>query len=161
LAPEPEDVHIEDIAHALSMLCRYSGMCRNYFSVAEHSVLMSYMVPQDYALEALLHDGAEAYVGDVIMPLKPLLPDFKKLERQNELAVRIRFRLPHEVSLPVRKADRDIVITEYETLMPAIPASVGWEWDGEKDPSVELKLWCPTIAEMKFLERYRVLTEGP
>lgn len=160
LDPSPDDVDIEDIAHALSMLCRYSGHVRHFYSVAEHSILMSYMIgPKDLALEALLHDAAEAYVGDLIMPIKPSLPDFQKLERLNELAVRIAFGLPHECSEAVKRADRDIVITEYETLMPPIPESVGWEWDGEKDPRVELKLWCPAIAEIKFLERYRQLTD--
>ena len=68
--PRPEDFKIEDIAHALSMLCRYNGQCQEFMSVGQHSVLMSYYVSKENALWALLHDASDAYMGDMIRPIK-------------------------------------------------------------------------------------------
>ena len=160
--PKPEDIRIADIAHALSMICRYGGHTRWFYSVAEHSVLVSRMVPQEYALEALLHDGAEAYVGDMTIPMKshPLMAEFKRIEQLNDLAMRIRFGLPHVESPIVKQADTDIRETEWATLMMPIPPEMGWTWTGTRNPLVRLELWSPTLAEHKFLERYRELTQG-
>lgn len=158
--PDPHDVCIEDVSHALSNLCRYTGMSRWFYSVAEHSVLVSYMVPPELALEGLLHDAAEAYCGDMALPLKKRLPDYAHLELINETAVRIHFGLPHAMNPIVKKADRDVVITEYECLFPPIPERLEWIWAGEKDPTVELKLWHPLEADVRFLRRYEELTKG-
>jgi hypothetical protein len=68
--PQPEQVCIEDIAWALSNLCRYTGHCRWFYSIAQHSVGASFIVPARFALEALLHDAAEAYITDLNAPLK-------------------------------------------------------------------------------------------
>lgn len=128
-------------------------------SVAEHSVLVSRMVPPAHALEALLHDAAEAYVGDMIIPLKQhgSLTEFKRIERMNELAMRIRFGLPHEETACVKQADAEIRGTEWPTLMMSIPGELEGQ-AGPPRPDVHLKLWCPTVAEDKFIERYRELT---
>ena len=157
--PNSKDVRLDDIAHALSMICRYGGHTRWFYSVAEHSVHVSHMVPPDLALEALLHDAAEAYVGDMIIPLKwsGKLDEFKRIEKLNDLAIRIRFVLPHEESPEVKKADTDIRETEWTTLMQPIPPEMVWKWPGVLDPSAHLKLWCPEVAEQKFLRRYREL----
>jgi len=157
--PKPEDIRIIDIAHALSMICRYGGHARWFYSVAEHCVHVSHMVSPEHALEALLHDAAEAYVGDMIIPLKShwSLTEFKRIEKMNDLAVRIRFGLPHEETPCVKAADTRIRETEWLTLMMPIPPEMVWEWPGDRDPTVHLKLWCPEIAEQKFLERYREL----
>lgn len=162
LAPKPEDVRIADIAHALSMICRYGGAVRWFYSVAEHSVHVSHMVPPEQALEALLHDASEAYCGDLITPIKcsGMLEEYRRMERRNDVAVRIRFGLPHEESVCVKKADTDIRETEWLTLMPPIPPEIRWEWPGELNPEVHLKLWCPSVAEDMFLDRFRQLMKG-
>lgn len=158
--PKPEDIRLADIAHALSMICRYGGHARWFYSVAEHSVHVSYLVPQAHALEALLHDAAEAYVGDMIIPLKRhgSMTEFHRIEKMNDLAMRIRFGLPHVESECVKDADTHIRGTEWATLMCPIPHSTGWTEPMVADPEVHLKLWRPTVAEDKFLERYRELT---
>jgi hypothetical protein len=70
LDPRPEDIDPVDIAHALSLICRYGGHSSRFYSVAEHCVLMSHAVAPEHALWALLHDATEAYLGDMIRPLK-------------------------------------------------------------------------------------------
>src|SRR5690349_6806238 len=89
LKPDPSVVHLEDIAHALSHLCRYTGHCNRFYSVAEHSVIVSLMVPPSepkLAMQGLLHDATEAYVNDLARPLKDLLPEYKEIEMRVWLA---------------------------------------------------------------------------
>jgi len=78
--PGPDDFDIRDVAHALSLLCRFNGHCRTFYSVAEHSVRVSRICPPAAALWGLLHDLGEAYVGDLPRPLKPLMPRFEEIE---------------------------------------------------------------------------------
>lgn len=68
--PDPALIDIEGIAHALSLLCRFNGHCTRFCSVAEHSVHVAREIDLDLAMEGLLHDAAEAYLGDVHSPLK-------------------------------------------------------------------------------------------
>lgn len=78
LNPRAEDVCIEDIAHALSMKCRYTGHCRQFYSVAQHSVIMTELSLSPHW--ALMHDAAEAYMPDVARPVKRLIPQLKDVE---------------------------------------------------------------------------------
>src|SRR5262249_3879894 len=87
--PHPDDVDIEDIAHGLSMVCRFGGQCREFYSVAQHSVLMANEMcrreaPPEMALWGLLHDAPEAYLGDMVRPLKRSMPNYKVLEHVTE-----------------------------------------------------------------------------
>lgn len=85
--PNPEQITLEDIAHHLSHICRFSGATREFYSVAQHSCLVAANVPAPLGVQALLHDAAEAYLGDVIWPLKQLLPEYKVLEKRMTRAV--------------------------------------------------------------------------
>lgn len=80
--PQPEDINIQDIAHALSQTCRYGGMCSEYYSVAQHSGHVSSQCTDkdDWKLWGLLHDAAEAYIGDMPKPFKPFMLNFDNLE---------------------------------------------------------------------------------
>ncbi len=119
LAPGACEIEISDIEHALSNICRFTGHSREFYSVAQHSVLVSLAVPREHAFAALMHDAAEAFVTDVSAPLKALLPDYKRLEKQVQAAVFARFGLPPGLPYCVKRADLVLLRTEQRDLMGA------------------------------------------
>lgn len=86
-------IELEDIAHALGMLCRFNGHIRRFYSVAQHSVVVSHLVEPELARAALMHDATEAYMGDMTAPLKRCIPTFRSLEDKLEVAIRAQFDL--------------------------------------------------------------------
>lgn len=151
LRPDPALIDINDIAHALSNLCRFTGHTREFYSVAEHSVRVSGLVPRELALEALLHDAAEAYVGDVSSPLKAQLHEYRNIEFSIDQAIRQRFGLPAKQSREVKHADLVMLATERFDLMPDTPET--WEILQDVAPSgLRVSPVSPTIARRWFLE---------
>lgn len=73
LHPTEDMIDIRDIAAALSKICRFGGHSKHFYSVAQHCVMVAAMAPENIKCEALLHDASEAYLGDVIKPLKVIL----------------------------------------------------------------------------------------
>lgn len=112
-----EAVHVRDIAHALSHVCRFVGHTRVFWSVAQHSLLTSYLVPNPFALEALLHDASEAYCQDIPTPLKALLPDYMAIEDSVDRLVREVFNLPPSKSPEVKRADMMALAMEMDAFM--------------------------------------------
>lgn len=166
LDPRPEDVAIEDIAHALSHVCRFGGHSLAFYSVAQHCYLVSYLVPERLALYGLLHDAAEAYVGDVVQPLKVALrshgTSYDDIESRVALAIAAHFRLPalsgHDEDL-VKRADQVALATERRDVLGPIPAE--WEIDAREDlaPDEEVLIpWSPASARRQFLDRFDQLT---
>ncbi len=102
-----EDLCVEDIAHALSMVCRFGGHCHRHYSVAEHSLLVSELVPEEYKLSALLHDASEAYLGDIIAPLKrmPGMEGYREIEREMERLIEVKFVVNFVDDLVIKEAD--------------------------------------------------------
>jgi uncharacterized protein len=179
LAPRAEDVDIYDIAHGLAMCCRYAGHTRHFYSVAEHCVHVSREVERAlrervdgrahpsnltvlrWSLLALLHDSAEAYIGDMIRPLKhqPEMAEFRRAEAAIERAV-------HDALIPfnpagdgwarlIKEIDDRIIVDEIE-LLKADPsmydvAPVGGAL------GVRLECWGPEWARERFLLRYEGL----
>ncbi len=78
--PRIDDVAIEDIAHGLAYQCRFNGQTKTFYSVAQHSLMVMSLVPEHIQFSALLHDAAEAYLGDMVKPLKNLFPEFSRIE---------------------------------------------------------------------------------
>lgn len=116
--PRPEDIHLEDIAYGLSNTVRFGGQTDRFLSVAEHSILVAYKVIEggihDYnvVLWALLHDAAEAYIGDMPRPLKRMIPEFETIERGIITAIARRFDLSPAMPDIVKAIDRDICAAE-------------------------------------------------
>lgn len=157
LDPRPEDICLEDIAHALSNLCRYGGHVDWFYSVAEHSVLVSSALTGDDAKWGLLHDAAEAYVGDMVRPLKRQMPDYEEAERKVIAAVAERFNMPTPTySDAVIDADNRILLTERARLMRGKLAGE-WGVDSMEPLDVVVTGWGPDIAEQKFLARVEEL----
>jgi hypothetical protein len=150
---------VEVIAHSLSNLCRFTGHCRSFYSVAEHSVHVSWIVPPEYALAGLLHDAAEAFVGDVAKPLKCMLPDFAVIEDRVEQTLFAHLGLPFPIPAPIKTADRAMLRVEQEQ---AMMNHDGWHHThGEEPAPVTLKFWTPAEANMQFMRRFQTLTVAP
>jgi hypothetical protein len=150
--PRPEDVDILDIAHALSMLCRFGGHCLKFYSVAEHSVHIARWLYPRYGAEAalcgLLHDATEAYVTDVPRPTKAFLYGYKEIEHQNWLAIAAAFNLPATLPHQVKDADRRMLTDEASQNMAKCDA----EWSTTMEPlGIQLQYWSTDRAEAEFL----------
>lgn len=157
LDPQLDDIDILDIAHALSLLCRYNGHCRSFYSVADHSVRVSRIVPQEDALWGLLHDAAEAYVGDFPRPIKRQMPVFRDLEDRILQVVMQRFGLGWPMPDTVKEADDILLVTEKRDLVKAIDDPWGPVLPPLPETIVPLS---PEASEQAFLERFRELTAG-
>lgn len=156
-APNPADVRITDIAHALSNLCRFGGHVNKFYSVAEHSVHVSYLVPEKYALTALLHDATEAYIVDLPRPIKQQLPDYKRLEDRVWQAIAARFGLCTEQPECVKHADNAMLLAERDQLLGPVP--IPWTWAAALTPADRVCLGLsPIAAKRMFLDRFKVLT---
>jgi uncharacterized protein len=145
------DVDIVDIARALSHLCRFTGHTSRFYSVAEHAVRCSVLVPEGYALEALLHDAHEAYIGDISTPMKCAVPALAELEARIETEVRARFELSLAMSPMVRRVDRHMLVIEARELLGAEL--------GTPDPEFIIPRtrdfgWSPTFARNAFVARF-------
>lgn len=146
-------VQIDDIAHALANTCRYGGHCREFYSVAQHCVHASFIVPKQDALWALLHDAAEAFVGDMPRPLKELLPDFRTIEKRVEREVLEPYGLIGEMPVSVHHADLVMLATERRDLMTYHPG----EWsllDGIEPLQETITPWLPNQAKHEFMVRF-------
>lgn len=102
---ESNEIDIRDIAHGLSHACRYAGQVPVFYSVAQHSVLVSRILPEELKLAGLLHDATEAYMGDMVRPLKQLMPAYKELENRLQRHIFRTFGLPEEMPEEVHVAD--------------------------------------------------------
>ena len=160
--PKPESICIEDIAHALSQVCRFAGQSKDFYSVAQHSVLVSeHLKGVGHLWEkaerqlrqiALLHDAAEAYMGDLARPLKKLLPQYSEIEDRVFKAIAERFKLMYDaVPQLIKDMDRQMLANEGDSFMPP-----GWDDVGVlPDPRIgKIRSLPPNMAEEFFLVRY-------
>lgn len=156
LDPRPDEIVIEDIAHALSRQCRYNGHCLRFYSVAEHCVHLARHVSPEHALWALLHDASEAYLADVPRPVKPFLTGYKDAEAKVMAAVCTAFGLSPDMPAEVDAADYRIIGDERENL-----SACEAEWEVHHEPlGVRLSFWSPDEAKARFLDCYRLIQAG-
>ncbi len=152
-----EDIDIADIAHSLSLQCRYNGHVDRFYSVAEHCIHLANLFPDDpdMALWALLHDAAEAYIGDMVRPLKKHMPTFMEIDDQITALVAQRFELNGTVIPPeVHHVDAQILHNERETLMARVQPPQSWDVPGGAIPGVTIYGYSPEEAEMLYLKTF-------
>lgn len=155
LAPDPEMIDPVDIAHALGAICRYGGHTLTHYSVAEHCVILSDWVPGEHALWALLHDATEAYVGDMIRPLKHSAGMSAYVEAEDRVMAAVAERFGLESStMPdaVKEGDNRIILDERAAVLR--PTGEAWEAEKAGGPlGVRIRAWQPRIAELEWLWR--------
>lgn len=159
--PQPDTIDIIDIANGLSKQCRFSGQCRAHYSVAQHSVLVSAIVPPQAALAALLHDSAEAYMNDMPAPLKRINPEYRLVEQRLQDAIHAHFGVQATEAdrAAIHHADLVMLATERRELMPH---------DDEPWPDLEgiqprmdrVFPWDHNRSWREFLERFNFLRTG-
>jgi 5'-deoxynucleotidase YfbR-like HD superfamily hydrolase len=160
--PEPDQLDAGDIGRALANTCRFGGHSRVFYSVAQHSVIVSELVEQrggdpEEVFAALMHDATEAYLGDMPHPIKhrsALGAAFKAAEDHLERAIRERFGIRADVP-EIKRADRALLATERRAF-----SAEDWHWpelDGVEPLDLELEAWSPDEAERAFARRYAEL----
>ena len=158
LDPDPETINIQDIAHALANVCRYTGHCKRFYSVAEHSVLCSRIAPPELKLAALLHDGAEAYLADVARPVKQhsSFNFYREADKRLEGIILRKFCGMDNLPREVKEIDNRMLITEALQLMGDVS---DWNWPVPPYEGLHIDGWMPHVAKWEFMNQYRRLTE--
>jgi uncharacterized protein len=160
--PDPEQLDAGDIARALANQCRFGGHSRVFYSVAQHSVIVSELVESrggdtEDAFAALMHDATEAYLGDMPHPIKHrsrLGTSFREAEAHLEQVIRERFGIRADV-LEIKRVDRALLAAERRTF-----SAESWHWpelEGAEPLDIELTAWSPDEAERAFTRRYAEL----
>lgn len=154
--PGASEVQIEDIAAALSKVCRFAGHIHQFYSVAQHAINTSRIVTPEHAFDALMHDTAEAFTNDLPTPLKFAVPIFKELETRIESAMGQRFGFNYPLSDEVKLADLQMLSIEKEHLKRDYSAWSVLEGIDITDLEglVDLSPMTPVVAERLFLQRY-------
>jgi hypothetical protein len=170
LDPQPDDVDLEEIARALGHQCRYNGCTRQFYSVAEHCVLIARALRRDGAtpdlqLAGLLHDAAEAYTGDLTWPVQAVLfaggpdhdPGPQIRRRYKAMQARLDALICALVGLDpewldderVHDADMRILLDEREVLLEGRPRP--WVVDGQEPLGVTIGCLSPEVARIGWL----------
>lgn len=150
--PDTDLIDPRDVAHSLAHLCRFNGHTREFYSVAQHACMVADLMPEQDKLAALLHDAAEAYIGDMVQPLKQWMYAYQDVEQWIWERICTRFNLNPELPASVRHADLVALATERRDLMPADPAT--WDCLIGIEPMVEtIRPWPATEARLTFHQR--------
>lgn len=165
LDPNPSAVDIEDIAHALSNICRFTGHSNHFYSVAEHSLFVADLLPRHLKLAGLLHDASEAYICDVASPVKPYLVNYAAAEDALMSAVGKAFGVEKELfhHSAVKHVDKIAGYVEMLLLMPNY--DIKNEILGPEEKKLAQlyadRLYIRSRQETKaaFLNRYKELTQ--
>lgn len=156
LKPDPEAVKIEDIACALARQARFNGHTRFFYSVGQHSVLGAEVSPtKEIALQMLFHDATEAYIGDLVSPVKALCPDFELIETRIHWAISQKLNLEFPLPKVVKQIDRRLLATEVRDLITKDLGS--WNIGADEPFDFPIIPWPPEVTEARFLEFARNL----
>jgi 5'-deoxynucleotidase YfbR-like HD superfamily hydrolase len=164
LNPTPEEIDIEDIAHALSNQCRFTGHIHRFVSVAEHSYYASLLADKPDKLAGLLHDASEAYLVDMARPWKhhtPIGPPYQEIESKVMEIIAEKYGFAWPLPESVKKADEQLLWMEKAQLL----SSLAWENCGYCGEEVRAKAndfkivgYAPPVIEKIFLQRFFELT---
>lgn len=159
LNPKLEEIHISDIAFALSNICRFGGHVQ-FYSVAEHCCHVADACPTHLKLLGLLHDATEAYLGDMVRPLKHQMPEYREVEDSLWAKISERFNLPPFMS-EIKYIDNRALLAERNFLMEEGPNTRKWYWDhaGVEPLECRIRCWPPVVAQREFMNRYIELTK--
>lgn len=150
LSPRVEEIEIEDIAQALSKLCRFNGHTKQFYSVAQHSCLVASQYKKD-PLSGLLHDASEAYMGDCIRPVKYMLKEWLIYEDQLQSVINDKFDLD-TFEPKLKFIDTKMAWTEKRDLLNP---SINVDWGPEIEPfDFKIIPWSPEESYEYFMEDY-------
>lgn len=152
--PDPAAIMVADIAHALSNKCRYTGHTSEFYSVAQHCVIVSNIVPEEFAMEGLLHDAAEAYLPDVAYPIKHNFPTLMSVEDNLHNVIAQKFGLIYPYPEAVTDVDRRITIDEAKAFMTSKGDWWGHDMDNGCYNGPGIKGFSPKKAKELFLNRF-------
>ncbi len=160
LDPRVEEIDIFDIAHALSNLCRFGGHSSHFYSVAEHSIRVSGLLPPELKLGGLLHDATEAYLVDVPRPIKRFLDNYTHIEDRLADCISKRFS---RFGLPlldfkdpqIKTADNTMLMTEAAQLLGPHPKP--WGMEDIKPLDIKIECLSPAIAKLRFIDTFTTL----
>jgi uncharacterized protein len=163
MRPTPDMIDVVDIAAALGKLCRYGGHTRQFYSVAEHSVLLArWLEEQGHDLltvfSGLMHDATEGYLVDIPRPIKHVLADYKRIEDGLAMAIHDKFGVLYPLPRVVHEADSRILVDERAQAM----SDSGNEWGTDKLVAlgVNLRFWSPDEAPGYFLAEFERLQDA-
>ena len=158
LDPRAEEIDIIDIAHALSMTCRFGGHSNIFYSVAEHSCHVHDILPPEHKRAGLLHDGSESYISDIVSPAKKFMPEYRSIEDRIQRVISEKYGLTYPYDPAIKDADVAVLVAEQEQIMGKPPEP--WL---HMPPAADIKCqgWQPNRAKMEFLYRFsRLYGEG-
>lgn len=151
-APDAQQIDPRDIAHALGQICRFGGHTSKFYSVAQHSCIVADLVPEEHKLAALLHDATEAYCGDVVQPLKQVLPAYRDIEQRFWISICERFWIDPLLPECVLQADMIALATERRDLMQ--PTFDTWVClDGVAPMAKSIRPWGVLEARETYFQR--------
>lgn len=150
LDPRPSEIDIRDIAHALSLTCRFGGHCKVFYSVADHSIRVMDLVEKPYKLTALLHDAHEAYLHDVPRPIKLDMKGYKEIADRIQLAIDSRFKIKRNFDISF--VDNILLATEARDLLVSTK-----DWADLPTPLEEIIFpWTSRDAEESFITAFQI-----
>jgi 5'-deoxynucleotidase YfbR-like HD superfamily hydrolase len=155
-APERSRYGIEDIARGLCKMPRFSGQTNRTYTVAQHCVLVSKLVPEEHALEGLLHDGAEAFMADLPSPLKRMLPGYVELEKRAEADMCKRFKMKFPFHPCIKEADIRVFLAERRDMQPCVTEVC---YEGYEPYPNKIIAWDSHMSYIYFMRRFKELTK--
>ena len=157
--PIGDEIKIEDIAHALSQQPRFGGHLREFFSVAQHCILVSHYCARRDALWGLLHDASEAYIADICRPVKKGLIGYKEAEDKLMAAVCQKFGLDLVMPASVKEADDLLICLESNQFLAPLRMEIWKHWPVDLSQFDKIVPWDWRHAEDVFLDRFKELTK--